>query len=94
MFNLPHDVVCASKCSCTSHVHRQSDYNPETGDVGYRSLERMLSGSAHIQPGATVTLADEAERAPEIVSAKARGEVRVKKAAPPAAQPQTPKTAA
>ena len=95
VFNLPHDVVCKSRCSCTPHVHRQADHNPETGDVGYRFLESKLSGSAHIQPGVTVTLPDEAERAPEIVSARARGEVRVEKVQAPAPQPQpAPKSAA
>lgn len=91
VFNLPHDVMCKSECSCAPHVHRQMSHNPKTGDVGYRLLERQLSGSAHIQPGATVTLPDEAETAPEIARASVRGDVRVKKV--PAPQ-STSKTAA
>ena len=77
VFNLPHDVMCKGTCSCATHVHRQTSHNPHTGELGYRELERKLSGSVHLQPGVTVTLPDEAEKAPEIVSAKARGDVRV-----------------
>ncbi len=80
VFNLPHNVMCSKdKCSCATHVHRQSSHNPKTGDVGYRDLERKLSGSAHILPGESADLPDAAEKAPEIASAKSRGDVRIEK---------------
>jgi len=86
VFNLPHDVMCGKdQCGCKTHVHRQMDRNKETGEVGFRDLERKLSGSVHLQPGAKATLPDAAERAPEIVSARARGDVQVNKLSTPAA---------
>lgn len=84
VFNLPHDEMCKGECSCVTHVHRQTSHNPLTGEVGYRLLERKLSGSAHIQAGESMTLPDGAAKAPEIVSAKARGEVRIDKVSSPA----------
>ncbi len=85
VFNLPHDVMCASSCSCATHEHRQTDRDPKTGEVGVRVLERKLSGSAHVLPGTFVMLPDEAERAPEIVRAVARGESTVTKVEAPKA---------
>lgn len=77
VFNLPHDTMCGSECSCMTHEHRQTDHNRATGEIGMRVLERKLSGSAHIQPGTFASLPTEALWAPEVAGAVARGEVRI-----------------
>lgn len=84
VFNLPHDVVCRENCVCADHTHRQVSHNTETGEIGYRLLDRKLSGSVHIQPGTSAELPDVAAGAPEIVRAKARREITVEQVNAPA----------
>lgn len=84
MYNLPHNVMCASKCSCSTHEHRQASANPETGDVGIRVIAQQISGSVHLQPGESVTLPDAAEKCPDIAGARSRGEIRIETPSQPA----------
>lgn len=71
ILNLPHDVVCVDgECLCTSVEHRSLDHNPNTGEVGVRTTDRLVAASLHLTPGATSEeLTDRVKDVPEIAAA-------------------------
>ncbi len=76
-FTLAHKVVCSGgECLCTLGEHKSRAYNPKTGDVGIRTVSRLIASSAFLMPGEDREMPEAARKLPEVAAMLDRGELR------------------
>ncbi len=79
-FTLSHAVVCADggPCLCTPGEFHQRAHNPRTGDVGVRSIPRLIAASVFLPPGATSEdLSESVKNLPYVSASLRRGDLSV-----------------
>jgi len=76
-FTLAHKVVCAGgECLCTNGEHKSRAHNPKTGDVGIRTVSRLIASSVFLVKGEEREVPAAAGKLPEVAAMLGRGDLR------------------
>ena len=76
-FTLAHKVVCAGgECLCTAGEFRQRAHNPKTGDVGIRTVSRLIASSVFLAPAEEREVPEAARKLPEVAAMLDCGDLR------------------
>lgn len=76
-FTMAHKVVCSDgECLCTTGEHKGRAHNPKTGDVGVRTISRLIASSVFLAPGEDREVPEAARKLSEVAAMLERGDLR------------------